>query len=84
MNILVLNGSPRPNGNTKAMVEAFAEGARENGNTVNIVDVCKLHIAGCLACEYCHTQEKGVCVQKDDMQQVYPLLEERMLGMRLR
>jgi len=76
MNILVLNGSPRPNGNTKAMVEAFAEGARENGNTVNIVDVCKLHIAGCLACEYCHTQEKGVCVQKDDMQQVYPLLEE--------
>ena len=30
MNILVLNGSPRPNGNTAAMVEAFAEGASEN------------------------------------------------------
>ena len=76
MNILVLNGSPRPNGNTKAMVEAFAEGARENGNTVNIVDVCKLHIAGCLACEYCHTKGEGHCIQQDDMQEVYPLLEE--------
>lgn len=76
MNILVLNGSPRSKGNTKAMVEAFVEGARENGNVVNVVDVCKLHISGCLACEYCHTKEKGVCVQKDDMQQVYPLLEE--------
>ena len=32
MNILVLNGSPRPNGNTSAMVEAFAQGARESGH----------------------------------------------------
>lgn len=31
MNILVLNGSPRPTGNTAATVTAFAEGARENG-----------------------------------------------------
>ncbi len=37
MNILVLNGSPRPTGNTAAMVSAFAEGARENGHTVEIV-----------------------------------------------
>lgn len=29
MNIVILNGSPRPNGNTAAMVEAFAEGARK-------------------------------------------------------
>ena len=27
MRILVLNGSPRPNGNTKGMVEAFRVGA---------------------------------------------------------
>lgn len=76
MNILVLNGSPRPNGNTKAIVEAFAEGARENGHMVHVVDVCKMKIAGCLACEYCHTKGNGACIQKDDMQEVYPLLEE--------
>lgn len=41
MNILVLNGSPRPNGNTKQMTEAFREGAEEAGNTVTVADVCR-------------------------------------------
>lgn len=76
MKILVLNGSPRPNGNTAAMVAAFAEGARESGHDVQIVDVCQKRIAGYLACEYCHTKGNGTCVQQDDMQEVYPLLEE--------
>ena len=79
MNILVLNGSPRPQGNTAAMVEAFAEGAREKGHTVHIVPVCQKKIAGCLACEYCHQKESGherQCVQKDDMQAISPLLDE--------
>ena len=76
MRILVLNGSPRPNGNTKGMVEAFREGAVTVGNRVDVVDVCRLKIGGCLACEYCHTKGHGSCVQKDDMQEVYALLKE--------
>ncbi len=76
MKILVLNGSPRPNGNTAGMVAAFAEGARESGHEVRIIDVCKKKIGGCLACEYCHTKGGGKCIQQDDMQEVYPLLEE--------
>lgn len=76
MNILILNGSPRPNGNTTAMVAAFSDGAKQSGHKVNIVNVCQKKIAGCLACEYCHTKGNGTCIQKDDMQEVYPLLEE--------
>ena len=83
MKILILNGSPRPNGNTAAMVRAYAEGASEAGHTVHIVNVCQKKIAGCLACEYCHTKgggsihrPGGKCIQQDDMQEVYPLLEE--------
>ena len=76
MNILVLNGSPRPNGNTAAMVAAFAEGAAEKGHALTVIDVCKKHIAGCLGCEYCHTKGRGVCVRKDDMQEVYAALKE--------
>ena len=76
MKILILNGSPRPNGNTAAMVRAYAEGASEAGHTVHIVNVCQKKIAGCLACEYCHTKGGGKCIQQDDMQEVYPLLEE--------
>ena len=79
MKVLVLNGSPRPHGNTAAMVEAFRKGAEENGHAVTVVNVCHRKIAGCLACEYCHQEGSGherQCVQKDDMQAVYPLLDE--------
>ena len=76
MKILVLNGSPRPNGNTAAMVGAFAEGARESGHEVTVVPVCQKKIGGGLACEYCHTKGEGKCVQQDDMQEIYPVLEE--------
>ena len=72
MKIVVLNGSPRVNGNTAAMTKAFAEGAAEAGHEVEIVPVAKLKIAGCLGCEYCHTKGGGKCVQKDDMQKLYP------------
>lgn len=76
MNILILNGSPRADGNTAAMVNAFVEGANENGHTITVVDVCRKKIAGCLACEYCHTKGNGKCIQQDDMQEIYPVLEE--------
>lgn len=76
MNILVLNGSPRVSGNTAAMVKAFADGACENGHHVTVVPVCQRKIAGCLACEYCHTKGNGKCIQQDDMQEIYPVLEE--------
>lgn len=41
MKILILNGSPRINGNTAAMIGAFAKGAKENGHQVDIIDVCR-------------------------------------------
>lgn len=76
MKILVLNGSPRPKGNTAAMVAAFADGAKEGGHEVKVVNVCQKKIAGCLACEYCHTKGEGKCIQQDDMQDIYPVLED--------
>ena len=76
MNILVLNGSPRPKGSTRQMVDAFTEGAASASHQVNVIDVCKKNIKGCIACEYCHTKGHGTCVQKDDMQEVYTLLKE--------
>lgn len=76
MKILVLNGSPRPNGNTAAMVDAFVNGASENGHKITVVPVCRKKIAGCIACEYCHTKGNGRCIQQDDMQEVYPVLNE--------
>ena len=70
MKILVLNGSPHPQGSTKDMVNAFKKGAESAGHIVDVVDVCKKKIGGCLACEYCHSKGHGECIQKDDMQEV--------------
>ncbi|MCH4184154.1 MAG: flavodoxin family protein [Eggerthellaceae bacterium] len=70
MKIVVLNGSPRANGNTVAMIASFEKGATEAGHTVTRIDVCEKQIAGCRGCEYCHTKGNGSCIQKDDMGQV--------------
>ena len=76
MKVLILNGSPRAKSNSVALAEAFAEGARSAGHDVETVNVAKLKVAGCLACEYCHTVGAGKCVQKDDMQELYPKLAD--------
>ena len=76
MNILILQGSPRANGNTAWMAEEFRKAAEAAGHKVTLVNVAHKKIAGCLACEYCHGKGNGACVQKDDMQELYPLLAE--------
>ncbi|MCQ2555619.1 MAG: NAD(P)H-dependent oxidoreductase, partial [Clostridia bacterium] len=74
MNILILNGSPRANGETKKMINCFTTAA--NNHNVTVVDVCSKNIKGCLACEYCHEVNTRKCIQEDDMDEIYPLLEE--------
>lgn len=76
MKILVLNGSPRPNGNTAGMVKTFHQAAEGHGHQVKMFNVCKMNIKGCLACEYCHGKGHGQCVQKDDMQEIYAELND--------
>ena len=76
MNILVLNGSPRPQGDTAKMVAAFKEAAGTSGHEVTEINVCRRNIYGCLACEYCHGKGAGTCVQKDDMGEIYEKLQD--------
>lgn len=73
MRILVLNGSPRPQGSTAKMIAAFKETAEANDHSVTVFNVCKMNIKGCLACEYCHGKGHDECVQKDEMREIYPL-----------
>lgn len=76
MKILVLNGSPRENGQTKQMIKVFEQSATMSGNEVTTIDVMKKNINDCMACEYCHTKGNGECIQKDDMTEIYNLLKE--------
>ena len=77
MNITVLNGSPRPRGNTAKMVNAFTQAAEAAGHETVTVDVCRMDIKGCLACESCHGRgEAGKCSRKDDMHKIYNRLAD--------
>ena len=76
MNILILQGSPRANGNTAWMAAEYKKAAEAAGHAVTVVDVARKKIAGCLACEYCHGKGAGACVQKDDMEKVMASVRE--------
>ena len=52
--VLILSGSPRVNGNSAALCEEFAKGAKENGHCVEKLDVARLNIKGCLGCNGCY------------------------------
>ena len=75
-NIVVLNGSPRKNGNTSALVQAFTEGAQSAGHTVTEFFLDKMDIHGCKGCFGGHSSRERPCVQRDDMAQIYPAVKE--------
>jgi len=70
-NIVVLVGSPRKNGNTELLADAFIEGARSVGNTVEKISVTGKKIGGCLGCNACYRDAEHRCVQQDDMEACY-------------
>lgn len=76
MNIVILQASPRAKGSTAWMAEEYKNAAEAAGHQVTLVNVSHKKIAGCLACEYCHTKGNGACIQRDDMQELYPVLAE--------
>ena len=74
--IVILNGSPRKTGNTSSLTAAFAEGAKAAGNEVTEFHLSGMNIRGCLGCWGGGKEEACPCVQKDDMQQIYPVYRE--------
>lgn len=72
--ILMLLGSPRKNGNTALLAEAFSKGAKESGHQVTTYWIGKSKINPCKACDYCQ-RNNGKCMQQDDMTELYELLK---------
>ena len=75
-NIVILNGSPRKNGNTSALVQAFTKGAQSAGHTVTEFFLDKMDIRGCKGCFGGHSGRECPCVQRDDMAQIYPAVKD--------
>ena len=72
VSVLGLSCSPRRRGNTSTMLDSALAGASRAGGSVEKVDVPSLDIGPCRACNACF--KTGSCVQKDDMQSLYPKL----------
>lgn len=70
MKIVGIQSSPRgKNSTTLKLLDAALKGAAEDGAEVELIDVAKLKIQYCNACNSCH--ETGVCtIQKDDFNAV--------------
>lgn len=67
--IMIIDGGPRKNMNTAAMVQAFAEGAREGGAEVKVVRLYDIDYKGCRSCMACQLKDKRVpsCRFKDGL-----------------
>jgi len=74
MNVLGIYGSPRKGGNSDQLLDQALKGAESAGAETKAVYARRLKMSGCLECGGC--DETGTCVVQDDMQTVYPLLEE--------
>ena len=73
---VILNGSPRKNGNTSTLVKSFTEGAEASGNMVTEFFLDSMNIHGCKGCFGGHSSKDCPCVQKDDMDQIYPTVRD--------
>ncbi len=67
MKVLVLNGSPRMTGNTRAALQEFIAGVTANLPAVQVemLDVTRHRVGGCVACDGCK-RNGGNCVQPDE------------------
>lgn len=63
--IVVVTGSPRKNGNSFAMTDAFIKAAGEKGHTITRFDAAFKKVGGCHACETCYSTGKA-CTFDDD------------------
>lgn len=74
--LLIFTGSPRANSNSRLLAEAAARGARQAGASVKVVNLARLRINPCRACDRCREKGPGKCIQQDDMKKIYPELEK--------
>ncbi len=69
--IVVITGSPRKNGNSFAMTDAFIKAAEEKGHHVVRFDAAEKNLGGCHACETCYSTGKA-CTFDDDFNIIAP------------
>ena len=68
MDILVLTGSPRKDGNSNFLAAEFMRGAQESGHKTFRFNAAEANVHPCIACNSCGMD--GPCIFKDDFETV--------------
>ncbi len=71
MKTLIINGSPRVNGDTVSLVNILKE--KINGECMT-VDAYRCKVSPCTDCRFCW--ENSGCAIKDEMEQIYAYIQE--------
>lgn len=74
MKVLVINGSPKPQGCTSRALEEVERTLHENGIETERIEAGMKDIRGCIACNYCRTH--GKCVFNDLVNETVPKFAE--------
>ena len=73
MKVLIINGSPRVNGNTSIAVNEMVKIFEKEGVEAEVVQIGTKDVRGCIACNSCG--EKGKCVFDDVVNEIAPKFE---------
>ena len=71
--VLVLTGSPRKNGNSDMLADAFIKGASSKGHEAIKFKTAEKVVKGCRACNLCWSAGEA-CVFEDGFRELAPLL----------
>ncbi len=74
LKVLLINGSPRPNGNTALALKNMAEVFEAQGVEAEILNVGSNAVRGCIACNTC--KKAGKCVFDDAVNEAAPKFQE--------
>jgi multimeric flavodoxin WrbA len=74
MKVLILNGSPRANGNTSVAVNELVKTFETEGIETEVMQIGNQDIRGCIACGSCG--KTGKCVFDDAVNLIAPKFEE--------
>lgn len=74
MKVLIINGSPRANGNTQVAINEMISIFRENEVEVEVADIGAMAIRGCVSCGYCY--KAGKCAIDDIVNELAPKFEQ--------
>ena len=73
MKVVIINGSPRKNGNTSIAIREMENIFAQNGVETKTVQIGQMDVRGCIACGSC--AEKGKCVFDDIVNELAPEFE---------